>query len=224
MKIGGDPVNNLRAIYLRAVENRAAIYLMFVIITVGLFPSKYLMEIVALWVAVGIIGIVIIGTEILYVKKHFPGNVLAFYRSPGPIDSLIDSLETNGVPLNSVKTISLESADLQASIDYYTNSRQRLLKALKAIPDMRLNVYGPCKNAMPKPLTENTELICIDKELTRHVNLIETKDRSFVWYEPFHDVINGKHYFTRGAYLIEIDNSLVPQIKKEYDELPRCMA
>lgn len=211
-------MERFRRVYLTLIDQRAAVYLGLVVLSVGLLPPSWTMPAIYFWMMVGMSFFLFMIAEVTYVQRRYPGKLHAISRRPGPLDSMFDELEKVGVTPKDIKKITFESADINGSMMFYYNGKKRLLEN----PDIEIVVYGKCKStSVPKPGLTNMQVIPITKKLTRHVNLIETHDgKSFVWLEPFHDVIGEQNYFTTGAYLIEIDQDEVPKVREEYARLP----
>lgn len=152
------------------------------------------------------------------VCRQFGGNLVAFANLPTPIDTLLDLLTLHGIPAKDIESITMMSTDLNESLDYLFGkdvAGAAFGQLLRENPGIKAVLYGYLTT--PVRVNHPAELKPIPKKRTEHTNLIVTKDqRAFVWYEPYHLVVDGKHYFTRGAYLIEIPAPVRDRIINEY--------
>ena len=50
-------------------------------------------------------------------------------------------------------------------------------------------------------------------------SIILKNGTAYVWYEPFHKVVQGRHYFGGGAYLYNVGNDVRKGIEEEFQKL-----
>lgn len=157
----------------------------------------------------------------LRVSRRIGDKIRAFVYVPTPIGSLVESLNSQDVAKSDLKSIALMSAGLEESVGYYKKGDYEgisLLKILDDNPNLVATIYGPAKTLNLRSPHKRMSLVEIEAEPTEHINLVVTnKGQNFVWYEPYHKVIDGRQYFTHGAYLIEIDEAKKSDIQSEYD-------
>lgn len=159
-------------------------------------------------------------------RNHRGGEILAFVFDPHPINSLLRTL-SQYEDLRSIAVIKLMSADLPQSDEYYKKgdgSAEPLMEILKnKCPDADVTVYGPCRSRSVAPESNRIHYVQTKGTLTKHENLIITKqNKAYVWHEPYHDIKGTKHIFTGGAYLIEVkDDALRIQVEQKFKDLPR---
>jgi hypothetical protein len=193
--------------------------------SVGLVPREVILYTGFGWAVPAGILILLAHAHAVQVRRQFGDKIRAFVYQPTPIGSLVESLNSQDVATADLKHVMLMSADLEEGVHYYLEGDDEgvsLVRMLEKNPDLTVSVYGPSKNPNVKSPHERMSLLLTTGvgELTEHKNLILTKDgQKFVWYEPYHNVVNGHHYFNRGAYLVEIDELVQGKIQNEYDEL-----
>src|SRR5580692_4220170 len=81
------------------------------IVTVGLAPERYSLGLIAFWTLVALAYAARRRWQIRCVKEIFRGEVLGYFHAPFPMDSLVSSLEANGIRLSDIQFMWLMSAD-----------------------------------------------------------------------------------------------------------------
>jgi hypothetical protein len=182
-------------------------------------------ELVFLFCGAAAISIMVITKwSVSEVNREFQGGkIIAYEFAPRPINSLMKALRDH-VSISSIETIRLMSADIEQSDNYYNNgngNEKPLVRILEdECPEAKVIVYGPCKNSNLKSKNAQIEFVPTVGPLTKHTNLIVTKDgRSFVWHEPYHQIKGKEHILTGGAYLISVDEKLRHKIESAFDLL-----
>jgi len=203
----------------------ATIMIVGALVTTGLAPTRLSMPVIIFWLIAGAGCVVFVRVGASNVRRKFGGTILAFVQSPTPIDSLIGVMEQRGISVAGVKTFSMMSADVAGSIAYYQrtdHTKKHLNEILDDCPNTSVVIYGPPDEVEPILPHERMSIIRISERTTEHTNLITMRDgRFFVWYEPFHEIVNGRNYFTRGAYLVAINAGMAFEIQKSYAAMAR---
>jgi hypothetical protein len=188
--------------------------------TFALVPDKYAFPSLIFWVVLSAIVMIVAQQETRSVARRFGGALREFAYLPTPMDSIVDLLERQGVASDEIDTITLMSCDLQESLNYLFGHTPpgggAFGDLLFAHPDIKATIYGrqngPLRNA-----NYPIEIKPIIKRRTDHTNLFTAKNgRAFVWYEPYHSVVNGSHCFTRGAYLIEVPEATRDKLLQDF--------
>lgn len=226
-------------LHARAREYAPNTFLVASIATVGLAGAlahgRVISGDVVSWLALGWVAptsalMLMARSHAVQVQKKFGGRILAFAYVPTPIGSLLKSLSTQDVATAELKQINLMSSDLSESVDYYEKGDEEgvsLTRILDNNPDLAVIAIGPSKKRGIKAPHGRISLVVAQGgyEETEHVNLISTKGgQNYVWYEPYHNVINRKHYFTKGAYLVETDETGKARVEMLYDKLRTGLA
>jgi hypothetical protein len=192
-------------------------------VTVALTPSHYAIYAMAVW---GLIAAwLTVGAQIRTAKisRQFGGGMRDFVFAPTPMGSVLASLGRVGVSPETIATIELMSADVDETIAYFERDSGNgcFLTTLKHCPEMKVTVYGQTRSTA-KEHSRITVVPTVEK-YTEHTNLITTKDgNQFVWFEPYHNVKNGRHYFGKGAYLFEVTPKIADKVHKDLVSLPRA--
>ncbi len=214
-------------IYSVARRHAPTVVLFGSLISVGFaYNQVSILAIMTVWASLAVIFTLFAHVHSREVRKKFGGKILEFIYTPTPMGSLIKSLEKHGVAASSIKSMKLMSADIEESLKYLEKGNLRndegrfISDTLKPSSEMNVAIYGYSKCPNVKPNHRRIEIVLTKKRLTEHTNLIVTKnDVPFIWYEPFHDIINGAHYFTRGAYLLKVDKHTRSRVEMEFDKL-----
>lgn len=176
--------------------------------TFALVPEQYAFPSLIFWVALSAAIMIVAQQETRSVARRFGGTLREFAYLPTPMDSIVDLLERQGVAPGEIDTITLMSCDVQESLNYLFGDTPpgggAFGDLLHEHPDIKATIYGRQNGAL-RNTNYPIEIKPITKRRTDHTNLFTAKNgRAFVWYEPYHSVVNGSHCFTRGAYLIEV--------------------
>jgi hypothetical protein len=214
-------------LYAGARENITLTIIVGSAFTVAVLPSDQVWIGALFWAAATGFVLVMAQLKTSEVCRRF-GELLEFVFLPTPMGSVFASLSKHGVPPESIKDIKLMSSGVSESLAYYQRhiGGPSLLDVLSVCPDMRVTVYGPD----PRPDTVRSGHPQIDLVITtlmkeEHTNLIIAKDdQAYIWFEPYHTVVAGHHYFTRGAYLLKVKPSVREETERMFASLPRYAA
>ena len=200
----------------------ATIFLVTALISVGAAPAKWTMALIAVWVVVAIAYLILAKKRFSAAARKFGGKILEFVAEPTPFDSLTFSLRRHGILISEVDCFFMMSADVVGTIEYFghPDRKQSLFQILDAYSHMKAVIYGPIDET--KSIQKHARMVVIPTKIraTEHINLISMKDNKyFVWYEPFHDFVDNKHHFTKGAYLIAIGQKKAKEIQEMYRKM-----
>lgn len=121
--------------------------------------------------------------------------------NPTPGQSLLDAIIKQGYSVKDIKNMYVMAYTLNH--DYLTNSS--FAKKMKEV-DFNFYLYSKIVSSEDKLKIEDFYKHAIveasDIELIEHYNVIEmNNNKTFVWYEPSHIVIDGKDILEEGGYL-----------------------
>jgi hypothetical protein len=193
-------------------------------VTIAYVPTAYLTLAVLCWAGVAGLIMLVAHQKTRAVARKFKGPILEFVFAPTPMGSVFGSLAKHGVPPDQIKSIALMSGNIKESLRYFESGAGdgSFFQVLDACPDMHATVYGFSDDPEMQSGHPRVDLIVTRDRFNEHTNLITAKSgKSFVWYEPCHVVSNGNHYFTRGAYLISIDEAMKATIEADFSALVR---
>lgn len=191
------------------------------VFSVAVVPIDYVAAVMLFWAFLALSIAVNAFVKTHRVSRLFSGNLLEFVFAPTPMSSLYRSLQEHGIAPTEIASLSLMSADITQSLHYFErgDGKRAFIDSLKENPDLEVTIYGRCA-------LEVSEFKGIAIKRTRdryveHINLLSTKDqRHFVWYEPYHEILDGKHHFPEGAYLFEVSARTAAQLKEQLESLP----
>jgi hypothetical protein len=196
-------------------------------VTVALAPKEYALYAMLFWAAFS--GILAIDAHLRTRKiiKRFPGELIQFVYAPTPMGSLLEALQTNKIRSERIAEISLMSADVDESLRYYeeghSNGSPPFLETVKLCPDIKVTIYGRCNSK--RSSYKGIKIVSTKERFVEHTNLITTKDdEEYIWFEPYHNVINRRHYFTHGAYLFRVSHQEADKVRHMLDSLPLAQA
>lgn len=154
-----------------------------------------------------------------YVKNNIQnkfGSVLYSYNQPTPFTTMLSSILKEGYKIEDIKHIDFMSYNLNQSCSYLNNV---LPKIINKNSDLSISFIGYGDKIKCSKFESSTiSFTLIDRKLTEHKNIITMRDgKSFLWYEPNHKIIDGKHYFVNGGYFIEPKDEILEEINKEID-------
>lgn len=144
------------------------------------------------------------------------GEILFSYNRPTPFTTMLSSILKTGYKIEDIRHIDFMSFDLNQSCTYLNGILPAILKK-NTILTISFVGYG---DATKCDVFENSSLSFhfTKEKLFEHKNIITMQDgRSFLWYEPNHKIIDGKHYFINGGYFIEPKYDVLKQINKEIE-------
>ena len=150
------------------------------------------------------------------ISKRF-GTIKYDIVSPKPFTSMIAGLNRNGYKIEDIKKIEFMSYDLNQSCAYI---KPLIDKIILKNSDIEIDFIGfgdkdSCDNLKHK----NIRYFYTDKQISEHKNLIYLKNGEvLLWYEPYHKIVNNRHHFKKGAYLISPKDTILENIKKEIDD------
>lgn len=144
------------------------------------------------------------------------GSVLYSYNQPTPFTTMLSSVIKAGYKVEDIQHIDFMSYDLNQSCSYLNDI---LPKIINKNSNLKISFIGyGDKIKCSKFKSEKISFTLIDEKLTEHKNIITMRDgKSFLWYEPNHKIIDGKHYFLNGGYFIEPKDEILEEISKEID-------
>jgi hypothetical protein len=196
-------------------------------LSVAFAPNGLVLYVMFFWAAFGVALAVDAHLRTRKTIKRFPGDLIAFVYAPTPMGSLLEALQTNGIRSERIAEIRLMSADVDESLRYYeeghSNGSPPFLEAMKSCPDVKVTIYGRCNSK--RSTYKGIKIVPTKDRFVEHTNLITTKDdEEYVWFEPYHNVINQKHYFTHGAYLFRVSHQEADKVRRMLDSLPLSQA
>jgi hypothetical protein len=196
-------------------------------ITVAFAPEGYALYVMIFWAALSAFLAVDAHLRTRRILKRFPGDLILFEYAPTPMGSLLHALQNNGIRSERIAEIRLMSADIDESIRYYEdgddNGSPPFLETVRMCPDVKVTIYGRCNSR--RAGYRGVNIVSTEERYVEHTNLITTKDdEEYVWFEPYHNVINQKHYFTHGAYLFRVSHQEADKVRRMYESLPRAKA
>jgi hypothetical protein len=196
-------------------------------LTVAIAPMEYALYVMFFWAAFATIMGIDAHLRTRRIIKRFPGSLIQFVYAPTPMGSLLQALQTFGIRSERIAAISLMSADVDESIRYYeegdANGSPPFLETVKACPDVDVTIYGRCSSRLTD--YKGIKVVCTKERYVEHTNLITTKDdEEYVWFEPYHNVIDRRHYFTHGAYLFRVSHQEADKVRAMLKSLPLAQA
>jgi hypothetical protein len=196
-------------------------------VTVAFAPDGYTIPVMLFWAVLSVWLAIDGHLRTRSIIRRFPGDLIQFIYAPTPMGSLLQSLQDNGIKADRIAEIRLMSADVDESIRYYeeghTNGSPPFLDTMKVCPDVKVTLYGRCNSK--RSTYKGINIVSTKERFIEHTNLITTKDdEEYVWFEPYHNVINRKHYFTHGAYLFRVSHQEADKVRHMLDSLPLAQA
>lgn len=189
--------------------------------SVGIAP-QYSLYFISGWSAVAAFLLLLSVVTSRQVVKKFGKDILKFVNDPTPAASVLSSLRGSHIAPETIRYAWLESADAPSTVRYIRQRSsgidgQSFLETLG--PNAKIVVLAKT-NLPPESRNQNQiRIIPARQRLTKHINLFVTATgRSYVWYEPYHVIINDKHWFPRGAYLIAVSETKRDEILRDYRE------
>lgn len=188
-------------------------------VSVALSPEQFSFVAMLLWSVLALCMTIFRYVRAQSVAKRFSGRIVEFVFAPTPMGSLIECLSTHHVDPEDIKSMQLMSSDLHATALYLTGSKRNFEtpfnRLLEANPEIKVTIYGLCNGAL-----HDFDGISFRRTRDKHVehtNLITTQSgRHFVWYEPYHEIVKGRHYFAQGAYLVEVSQETATNIHEMF--------
>ena len=202
-------------VYVRAYTIRASFYFFFVLIFITrFFREGDLIFIIgsSILAAAGIAAYIVErrmlnnGTA---KEKRLLANFLVHSYSPftAPLSSLFYQLKRRvRVAPGEIKKLYIQTCDFS---NPYLYTFRKTMGNYGVEPDkieFQISGFGDKENTQEfSKLFPQAKIFFTQKMLKTHFNIIQTMDRTFIWYEPFHDH-HSKLHFNRpedGAFLME---------------------
>lgn len=152
----------------------------------------------------------------------FEGEMVDFVFAPTPMGSLLSALNKQGVGTGEIATIKLMSSDLVATKKYLSSPRngdEPFITVVDRCKDMHVLYYGSSDDPNIESGHPRIKFIPTKQKLIEHVNLVQTKSKGeYLWYEPYHQLIDGEDCFAGGAYLIELTPRGIQQVEHRFQD------
>lgn len=145
----------------------------------------------------------------------------ATYPQPGT--TLMYMLKAEGMTCQDIKAMQLMTCSLQHGCDYY---QKKLIEDGYRIDLIdKIDIYGYDDRGSEEQEvsiceSEKVELHPTEVKLTRHINIITTRDkRCFVCYEPHH-IVNeaGEDILEYGSFLVKIQSDNIKNIMEKFEQ------
>jgi hypothetical protein len=144
------------------------------------------------------------------------GKMLEFVHAPSPLDSLFACIRKHGYREADIAELTLMTNDLGTARTYYKsgNGRARpLAMLLEKNPDAKVTILGFRREGNADITNDRCTYIGTKAVHTEHANKIKMKDGSaYLWFEPYHTIIDKKHVFPWGAYFIKLTREREEQV------------
>lgn len=153
-------------------------------------------------------------------KKKYSSDLSYYYFSPQPITSMVDALYVENYKAKDIKKIDFIAYDLAESCNY---GQKKISKIIASNKNVEINIIGHgdkehCINS--ESHANNLSYFPINEKKTEHKNLIYMNDgRTFLWYEPYHKIENGEHFFKKGGYFLEPSKKVLESIEEDINNL-----
>lgn len=142
-----------------------------------------------------------------------------------PFTSLVSGLREEGIEAKDIDRITIETGLFSDLLHYMNGDGKRIVELVKENPEAVVHVYGLNDLSVEHHLLKEQltkigapSLIFHDtKSISRtHRNVIRThQGKSYIWFEEYHEIENGHHYFPRGAFLLNVDEAMADKVEHD---------
>lgn len=140
---------------------------------------------------------------------------------PQPGTTLMHMLKAEGIVCRDIKAIKLMTCSLEHGCKYYQDKLIGDGYRIDLID--KIDIYGIKANAgedVDFCQSDKVELHPTKTKLTRHINIITTRDdRCFVCYESHHIIDkNGEDILKYGSFLVKVQNHNIDNIMEKFNQ------
>ncbi len=151
------------------------------------------------------------------------GKVAAYCGYPKPGTSMINALKRAGVSPREIQSISIQTCTFG---NKYLREFKEFLVKTGVRSETELLILGTGDELEKASLLEafpKAKLCHSTKKLTTHFSLLESTDgRTFAWYEPDHQDSVERYIPSKGAFLVEVNDTTAARARFSKDSIEDC--